>query len=151
MMTVERIPRTAEVIDLPGPRQGIGVRRLPSQRLGVRETDQTAVVVPLLSDRAVRISGEGCCRPGTGCSGGGWLVTAPHQQPASASSERAPWGIFHFKQNGGLLTACGEYAVAWHVFWGLEVNPLERQACRVCVRVTLGQFGDSIDRPEDWS
>ncbi|WP_147384899.1 hypothetical protein [Nocardioides cavernaquae] len=124
---------------------------MPSQRLGVRDTDQAAVVVPLLSERAVRASREGRCRPGAGCSGGGWLVTAPHQKPASVSRGRAPWGTFHFKENGGLLTACGEYAVAWHVFWGLEVNPLERQACRVCARMVLGQFGDFVDRFEGWT
>lgn len=150
-MSVERIPGTAVVIDLTGQRRGARLRRVPSQRLGVRETDKAALVVPLLPDGAVRATREGQCRPGTGCSGGGWLVTGPHQQPASASAARAPWGTFHFKENGGLLTACGEYAVGWHVFWGLEVNPMDRQACRVCVRVTLGQFGDSVDRLEGWS
>jgi hypothetical protein len=139
------------VIDLPGPRRGVGIRRVPSQRLGIRETDNAALVVPFLSDRAVRASREGHCRPGTGCSGGGWLVTAPYQQPPSAATQRAPWGTFHFKENGGLLTACGEYAVDWHVFWGWDVNPMERHACRVCVRVTLAQFGDSVDRFEGWS
>lgn len=146
-MTAEGIPGTAVVIDLSGPRRGVGLRRVPSQR----ETDKTALVVPLLSDRAVRASREGRCRPDTGCSGGGWLVTAPYQQPASASAVRAPWGTFHFKENGALLTACAEYAVDWYVFWGRDVNPLERHACRVCVRVTLGQFGDSIEQFGAWS
>lgn len=145
-MTVERLPETAPATDLPVLRRSPGLRRVPSPRLGTRETDNAAVIVPLLSENAVRASLEGQCRPGAGCSVDDWLVTAPHRQPRVASTDRAPWGTFHFKENGGLLTACGEYAVDWHVFWGFEVNHLEHDACAECRRVVLGQCGHSGDR-----
>jgi hypothetical protein len=96
----------------------------------------------MLSENAVPATREGQCRPGTGCTGTDWLVTAPYEQPRSASVDRAPWGTYHVKENGGLLTACGEYAVSWYVFWGHEVNPVEREACRACIRAMRGSLID---------
>lgn len=133
---------TAVAADLVGPHRRPGLRSVPSQRRRTRKSDGSPVVVPVLSENAVRAIREGQCLPGTGCAGADWLVTAPHQQPRSASVDRAPWGTYHVKENGGVLTACGEYAVSWYVFWGHEVNPLEREACRACIRAMRGSLID---------
>lgn len=85
---------------------------------------------------------EGACLPGRGCSVQAWLVTAPQQRPRPFSRERAPWGTYHLKENGGILTACGECAVTWHVFWGHPVTPLAPQACPTCFRVVRESGGD---------
>jgi len=137
----------AAAVGLAATRSRPGLRSVPPQRRRTRETDGAPVVLPVVSRNAVPAHREGECRPGTGCSGPDWLVTAPQQQPRRTSVDRAPWGTYHLKENGGLLTACGEYAVAWHVFWGHEVNPLDREACRACIRAMRGRLIDVVLYP----
>lgn len=81
---------------------------------------------------------EGCCRRGVGCDRHDWLVTGP-QLAARADAPRAPWGTYHVKRNGDLVTACGEFAVGWHVFWGHGFSRQSDQACRACLRALRDQ------------
>lgn len=90
---------------------------------------------------------EGGCPPGRGCGVQAWLVTAPQQQPRPFSGGRAPWGTYHLKENGGHLTACGEYAVGWHVFWDHQITPLAPQACRACLDV-FRELGADVRRSQ---
>lgn len=132
----------ATVADSKSTRDRPSLHRLPQQHRRLPAGVTALRGLPILPETAVPARREGQCRPGTGCAGSDWLVTAPQQQPRSASADRAPWGTYHVKENGGLLTACGEYAVTWHVFWGHEVNPLDREACRACIRVMRGRVID---------
>lgn len=146
---------TAAAVEVSATRSRPGLRSVPPQRRRQRDSDGASLVLPVVSRTAEPAYREGQCRPGTGCSGADWLVTAPQQQPRRTSVDRAPWGTYHLKENGGLLTACGEYAVTWHVFWGYEVNPLQREACRACIRAMRGRLIDvalysrSDSDPED--
>ena len=72
-----------------------------------------------------------------------WQVTAPYLAPQS--HERRPWGMHHVKLEGSLVTACGESAVAWPVFWGRDFDATEKGACPRCAQVlriarNLGQL-----------
>lgn len=127
---------------LPGGERRPGLRSVPPEPRRRRTAGASARALPTIPATAVPAVREGACRPGTGCAGTSWLVTAPQQQPRSVSADRAPWGTYHLKENGGLLTLCGEYAVTWYVFWGFEVNPLAREACRGCLRVMRGRVID---------
>lgn len=62
-----------------------------------------------------------------------WQVTAPYLAPHS--HERRPWGTHHVKLEGSLVTACGESAVAWHLFWGRDFHADAKSACPRCAHV----------------
>jgi hypothetical protein len=119
-----------------------GRRSVPLQSHSRTSTEDQTSVLRILPSGTVRAHREGQCRPGTGCAVHDWLVTAPQQQPHSVSVDRVPWGMYHFKQNGAIVTACGEFAVSWHVFWGHDVNPVARDACRACIRAMRGRLID---------
>lgn len=76
-----------------------------------------------------------------------WLVTAPYRTPERDSIARTPWGAYHLKKDGALLTACGRYAVAWHVFWGHPVDPRDPDACHACLQRIRGHGLDPNDMP----
>jgi hypothetical protein len=76
---------------------------------------------------------KGCCRRGLGCDRNDWLVTGP-QVSSRLGESRSPWGTYHVKHNGHLVTACGEFAVGWHVFWNHEFSAYSVGACRACLR-----------------
>jgi hypothetical protein len=132
---------SAVAVELTNPRRRPGLRTVPPQPRRRRSVDDPTRVLPGRRG-VVPAHREGECRPGTGCTGHDWLVTAPQQQPRSASIDRVPWGTYHLKENGAIVTACGEFAVSWNVFWGYEVNPLAREACRACMRAMRGQLID---------
>ena len=83
----------------------------------------------------LRRSRQALCSSGTGCAGRDWLVTAPQIRPRFESVDRLPWGVYHLKENGSTVTACGQSAVTWHVFWGREIDPADLDACPECTRV----------------
>jgi hypothetical protein len=129
----------------PGIETAFKLRSVPSQRGGAREGDGSLLASPVLVSLPTRASG---CRGDTGCARSDWLVTGPHEVPRSESVDRVPWGTYHLKRNGDIVTACGEFAVDWHVFWGHAPNPTARQACRVCMRVMVTQAPTNDRHPE---
>lgn len=62
-----------------------------------------------------------------------WQVTAPYLAPHRA--DREPWGTHHVKLEGSLVTACGQSAVAWPVFWGRDFDGAAKGACPRCAHV----------------
>lgn len=77
---------------------------------------------------------QAICCSGQLCTGHDWLVTAPQMRPRYESVDRVPWGTYHLKENGSAVTACGQSAVTWHVFWGRSVDPVDVAACPECIR-----------------
>lgn len=62
-----------------------------------------------------------------------WQVTAPHLAPHR--QDREPWGTHHVKLEGSLVTACGQSAIAWPVFWGRPFDAAAKGACPRCAHV----------------
>lgn len=76
----------------------------------------------------------------------GWLVTAPYVVPRM-HPYCVPWGEYHLRRDGAQLTACGVYAVEWHVFWGHDIAANPQEACRVCLWVSReSECADSPDQ-----
>lgn len=99
-----------------------------------RKWDRLTLADRFLAERSGTAFGGSGCPVGTDCSRAAWLVTAPYRQPRSESGSPAPWGTYHVKPNGGLLTACGEPVVDWYVFWDMDVDASDDRACPACVR-----------------
>lgn len=68
------------------------------------------------------------------CSGEDCVVTAPQMRPPSESVDRAPWGEYHLKVNGGFVTLCGQSTLTWRVFWTLRADPFDPMACSACLQ-----------------
>lgn len=136
-MTSAAFSMATEAADPAVSNRRPGLRSVPPSRR-IREWYGLPSLVPSSSGIPKRTSHRGPCPPGAGCSRSDWLVTAPQQLPRSASVDRGPWGTFHVKENGGLVTACGQYAVSWLVFWDYEVSRLDPAACPTCLQVMLG-------------
>lgn len=111
----------------------LGLGGVPPQRRRVHEWDGPTLVGRPYSGAVTAFRGVDC-PAGTGCSRPAWLVTAPYRQPRSESRSPIPWGTYHVKENGGLLTACGESVIDWHVFWDMDVDVSDDTACPECVR-----------------
>jgi hypothetical protein len=66
-----------------------------------------------------------------------YLVTAPHRIPvADDDLNGAPWmpfGTWHARRSGSLVTACCAAAVEWLYTWTLRFDPTSSVACRACV------------------
>jgi hypothetical protein len=66
----------------------------------------------------------------------GWRDFGPGRRP----SKWRPYGVQHARQVGALLTACGEPAADWEMFWDLPFPAEPRLTCSDCRReVQLGR------------
>lgn len=61
-----------------------------------------------------------------------WIVTAPHAVPRSLGRGRAPWGDYHLRPDGEMVTACGLSTMTWISFWSMKPSPMDIHACHVC-------------------
>lgn len=66
-----------------------------------------------------------------------FLVTAAHYVATEWESEHTwlPYGEWHARRVGSLVTACGRSAVTWRYFWTLEFRAAGPRACPECLRV----------------
>ena len=67
------------------------------------------------------------------------LVTAPHGVRGEIGDRHPtlPYGEWHARRPGSLVTACGRSAVTWPFFWTLDFANAGASACRDC-RAALG-------------
>lgn len=58
-----------------------------------------------------------------------WLATAPYVEP---HGPRRPWGRWHLKPEGGIVTACGLPTLDWYIFWAASERQEWRSLCDDC-------------------
>ena len=66
-----------------------------------------------------------------------WLVSVPHTALEEVDGHRVerPSGVIHARASGCGLTACGQYAVGWRIFWELAFRTMDERACPRCIDV----------------
>ena len=83
-----------------------------------------------------------------------WLVSARngcHELgPGGRPSRWRPYGLQHARQVGALVTACGEPAADWEMFWDMPFPAEPRITCADCrllVEPTVVERRRAQDRP----
>ena len=63
-----------------------------------------------------------------------FLVSAPHRVATDPGDPRPwkPYGVAHARKVGSHLTACGQLAVSWPLFWTEPFRASDAQACPGC-------------------
>jgi hypothetical protein len=63
-----------------------------------------------------------------------WLVTSPNGtwRVHAQTSVWAPFSAPHAREVGAALTACGQFAVGWELFWSLPFDPEAPGVCQDC-------------------
>lgn len=64
-----------------------------------------------------------------------WLVTASHGVWQATASGRSwvPYAVHHARTGGRPLTACGQFAVGWPMFWDMRFGEHHARACKGCL------------------
>jgi hypothetical protein len=63
-----------------------------------------------------------------------WLVSTRHwvRCVADDGPVERPYGVKHAREPGRGLSACGEFAVDWRIFWGMNFTSEDPDACPAC-------------------
>lgn len=66
-----------------------------------------------------------------------WFVSSQHRRRVTTANGRTEWqpfGVHHAREAGSTLTACGELAIYWKLFWDMEFPSEPGQTtCRECL------------------
>ena len=74
---------------------------------------------------------------------GTWFVSSRNRVAGpSIVGDRRPYGMQHARRAGEPLTACGEFASEWPLFWDTVFDPANPQSCPRCAeRLGTGASG----------
>lgn len=61
-------------------------------------------------------------------SSNGYMMATPGEDPSWR-----PWGTQHAKKVGAALTACGEFALGWELFWDMPFPDDTSRSCQRCI------------------
>ena len=77
-----------------------------------------------------------------------WFASTPYEilDRQSRESGLRPYGILHARRAESGLTACGEYAVGWRIFWELPFSADRARACAACVEALASAPDETAPR-----
>jgi hypothetical protein len=75
-----------------------------------------------------------------------WLVSVPHTalREVDGHSVERPYGVIHARESGSGLTACGQYAVGWRIFWELRFSTTDADSCPECIDAVAGMRSGNV-------
>ena len=79
--------------------------------------------------------------------GGQWLVSAAHVALEDVDGHKVerPYGVMHARESGSGLTACGQYAIGWRMFWEIRFRPTDPRACPDCIVAVARMHTGNVD------